>query len=260
MSILSKKPQGKAQIRSSTATTVYAGMDRSAYPGQTEMQDLFSNTNMWFTGFYLGGTDTIAGPCCHSSSSWMPPSDPSSVRSALKSQGWGFLPIYVGQQDDDSECPSCSNLTSAQGTADGQNAAALMQAAGFPTLAVVFLDIELGGLLPSGFVDYVSAWVAEVNNNTGYWAGVYCSYDQTAQQISNAVGASNVTIWTFDLSIQGCVTNTPFPTPAPDVAYSAAKSLQYAQGCNISNGVVTINNVDLDSSYSTDPSSNPTQA
>lgn len=97
-----------------------------------------------------------------------------------------------------------------------------------------------------------------LNQNTGYWAGVYGSYDQTAQQISNAVGASNVTIWTFDLSIQGCVTNTPFPTPAPDVAYSVAKSLQYALGCDIFNGVVSIKNVDLDSSYFTDPSSNPT--
>ena len=42
--------------------------------------------------------------------------------------------------------------------------------------------------------------------------------------------------------------------------HTPSESLQYAQGCNISNGVVTINNVDLDSSYSTDPSSNPTQA
>jgi len=133
-----------------------------------------------------------------------------------------------------------------------------MDAAGFPDVSVVFLDVEEGGTLQADFMAYIEAWINEVNGQTPYWAGVYCSYDQTAAQISAAVGSSKVTVYVFDLNIQGCQQNSPFPTPSPSSAYSGAKSLQYAQGCTISNGSSTIS-ADLDSSFYTDPSRNPTQ-
>ena len=149
-------------------------------------------------------------------------------------------------------------MTAAQGKTDAQNAASLMSAAGFPDMSVVFLDIEQGGALPSSFMDYIDAWISEVNSNTAYWAGVYCSYDQTAAQIASAVGSGNVTFYVWDLNIQGCQEVSPFPTPSPSSAYSGAKSLQYAQNCTISNGSSTIT-ADLDSSFFQDPSRNPTQ-
>lgn len=248
----------KQEYRAQATANVYAGMDTDTYPGTTWMKTAWSMTNLYFTGFYLGKTSSVRGPCCHPTSTWMPESSPKSVRSALETIGWGFLPVYVGQQYENPNCPTCNVLTSAQGKTDGENAANLMAAAGFPTLAVVFLDIELGGTLPSNFLDYVSAWITEVNEETAYWAGVYCSSDKTAAQIVASVGSSSVTLDVFDLNIQTCKRTSPFPTPTPATAYSGAKNLQYAQGCTISNGTSTIT-ADLDSSRFTNPSKNPTQ-
>lgn len=222
------------------------------------MAGIWNNTNIWFTGFYLGGTNTIAGPCCYGASTWMPASDPSSVRSYLASLGFGFAPLYLGQQYDNPRCPSCNALTYDQGGADARNAAQLMIAAGFPDLTVCFLDVEMGGTLPTSLIDYISGWVYEMNNATGYWAGVYCSYESAAQ-ISTAVGSSNVTLWVWDLNIDACQENSPFPTPSPSTAFAAARTLQYAQGCTVSNGSTAISPVDLDSSFYKDPSTNPVQ-
>jgi|GEM_PF-5046345 len=77
----------KQQYLEQSATNVYAGMDADAYPGAIWMQTAYDNTNLWFTGFYLGKTSTIPGPCCHESSSWMPETSPSSVRTALYDMG-----------------------------------------------------------------------------------------------------------------------------------------------------------------------------
>ena len=48
----------------------------------------------------------------------------------------------------------------------------------------MYLDIENGGHMPSNQVSYVTSWIGEVNANTDYWAGVYCSH--TAQQVADA--------------------------------------------------------------------------
>lgn len=54
----------------------FAGIDVDGYPGNTFMEDLWNNTNVFFTGFYLGATETLDGPCCFGSSTWMPESSP----------------------------------------------------------------------------------------------------------------------------------------------------------------------------------------
>jgi hypothetical protein len=240
-------------------TTYYAGFDSSGYPGDTYMLDLYANTNIYYTGFYLGKTSTLVGPCCHASSTWMPESSPSSVHTYLSGLGYGFLPLYVGQQQSDSECPAgCDVLTSAQGVDDANHASNLMSAAGFPDDAVCWLDVERGGTLSTDFITYINSWVDQMNNNTVYYAGVYCSYDSTAAQIVTAVGELNVNVWVWDLNIDSCKEDSPFATPAPSGAYSHATALQYAQGCTISNGVTT-HGGDLNSSNFTDPSSNPIQ-
>ncbi|MGC2486477.1 MAG: glycoside hydrolase domain-containing protein [Acidimicrobiales bacterium] len=181
-----------------------------------------------------------------------------SVRSYLADVGFGFMPLYLGMQEGDKKCPSCNTLTTAQGTDDANRASNLMAAAGFANGAVCWLDVELGGTLSAAFIDYISAWVSELNNHTDYWAGVYCSYDETAAQIATACGADNVNFWVWDLNIDSCQEDTPFPTPSPSSAYSNATALQYAQNCTISNGVTT-NGADLDSSVYSDPSINPIQ-
>ena len=64
----------------------YAGMDRCDYPGSKPMSWLKKNTNLVWSGFYLGKSPS------HCGTSWM------KARAELVEQGWGLAPIYVGQQ------------------------------------------------------------------------------------------------------------------------------------------------------------------
>lgn len=59
-----------------------------------------------------------------------------SKRAALAEQGWGFAPIYVGQQT------GSMKLTAEQGELDAQNAVTLAQRAGFSTGTYIYLDIQ----------------------------------------------------------------------------------------------------------------------
>src|ERR1700692_1712966 len=107
----------------------FVGFDCLAYPGIDEMTWLKANTNLGWCGFYLAPAPS------HSDSSWR------GSRSDLVALGWGILPIYVGQQ---TTGPGSHNVSGAQGTLDGGDAAALAAAAGFPNGAFLYLDIEDG--------------------------------------------------------------------------------------------------------------------
>src|SRR4051812_6117580 len=68
------------------AATYYYGFDRSTFPGVTVMQDWWSSTPMFWTGFYLAPAPH------HAETSWM------THRTAIHNMGWGFGPLYVGRQ------------------------------------------------------------------------------------------------------------------------------------------------------------------
>lgn len=217
----------------------FAGLDRSIYPGDAAMDWLFNNTNLAWTGFYLPAPN-------HPNTSWVPPSAPASVRSTLLGQGWGFAPLYVGQQTDSHV------LTASQGVLDAQDAANQASRAGFPQNAVIFLDIELGGRLPSAMIDYYKAWVQELFNNN-YQPGVYCSFDKSADQLSAADGRAVTWVWNLNKFDRSSAVN-PYPTSDPTNSdYAGASVWQLLQGCNINvNG--TLLEVDLDSATLQDPS------
>jgi hypothetical protein len=58
-----------------TAATYYLGFDRSTWPGTSVMSDWWTNTPLWFAGFYLAPAPN------HPNTSWM------TRRSVMKSQG-----------------------------------------------------------------------------------------------------------------------------------------------------------------------------
>jgi glycosyltransferase involved in cell wall biosynthesis len=223
--------------------TVFAGLDRSIYPGDAAMQWLKSNTNLAWTGFYLAPAPN------HPDTSWMPPMNPTSVRTTLLGMGWGFAPLYLGRQ------VGSPNLTTAQGTADAQNAAALAQSAGFPSGTVIYLDIEQGGLLPAAMIKYYKAWVQGIVNQ-GYGPGVYCSYFQSAAQLHQA--DSRARIWVFHVGRYSCANDAKNPYPTPDTStsgYALASIWQYLQNCSINVNNTSLSPVDLDSASMRDPSS-----
>src|SRR4051795_1882709 len=64
------------------------GMDCQYYPGDKLMQQVFDSGAFSWTGFYLLAPN-------HSDAGWM------AARGILVEQGWGLLPIYLGQMRKD---------------------------------------------------------------------------------------------------------------------------------------------------------------
>jgi hypothetical protein len=229
---------------------MHLGFDRSAYPGDAVMASLWDNTPLEFVGIYLAPAPS------HGGAAWM------SKVPMLREMGWGFLPVYVGQQ-----APGGAGshvLTPEQGVQDAHQAAALAASAGFPCGSVVYLDIELGGLLSNAFLGYIGAWVEEMNASPDFWAGVYCSFKDTAAQIAAHVG--EIPTWVFRVRDGGPSTirlvkeEPPNPT---DSGFPAAVAWQYRLSLTGAIDLTwtdgdgtkrTLHQVDLDSSLLPDPS------
>lgn len=215
----------------------YLGFDIDLYPGDSEMKAWWSGTPFEFCGFYLGGPYYHQG----GTSSWI------TKRSYLKGLGYGFLVLYVGRQ------VGSSNLTAAQGISDANNAVALAQQAGFPSGTIIYLDIEAGPPLSSDFMTYIDSFINQINNNSSYRPGAYCSY-QTADQINNSLNV-NCQFACWNINIPPSPGNaTPSPAPDPSgcgVAY--ALDWQYVHNVARTYGGVQLT-VDLNTSSYTNPS------
>jgi Domain of unknown function (DUF1906) len=216
--------------------TIFLGFDRSGYPGDATMQLLRTAGNVDFTGFYLAPAPS------HSDTGWM------TKRAFLLGLGFGFAPVYVGQQQSP---PGSLNLTAAQGQIDGHNATQLAQHAGFPASSVLYLDVETGPPVHQPFLDYYKAWVQSVLDN-GFKPGVYCSHHLAA----SFIGADNRSIaWVFQLPSVGGNFTAPLPQPDPSHStFAAAKVLQYAQNAKLTLGGQVITPVDLNTALVADPS------
>lgn len=217
--------------------SIFLGFDRSEYPGDDVMQLLRDEAQIAFTGFYLAPAPS------HSDDGWM------DRREFLLGLGFGFAPIYVGQQQ---SSPGSQILTADQGTIDGADAADLATQAGFPESSVLYLDIETGPPARQAFFDYYKAWVQGVIDN-GFSPGVYCSHRLAAQFIA---ADSRAVPWVFQLKSSTPQTFTP-PLPAPDPSQSSfngAKVLQYAQNGTLVLGSTKLKPVDLNTALMADPS------
>ena len=217
--------------------SIFLGFDRSEYPGDSVMRAMRTEADIAWTGFYLAPAPS------HGNTGWM------QKRSFLAGLGFGFAPIYVGQQQ---SAPGSQILTAAQGKLDGANAARLAEQAGFPKPSVLYLDIETGPPAKPAFFDYYKAWVQAVVDN-GCSPGVYCSHRLAAQFIA----ADNRAVpWVFQLKSATPQTFVP-PLLAPDPSqssFSGAKVLQYAQNGKLALGSTKLAPVDLDTALMADPS------
>lgn len=203
------------------------GFDRFSFPGATLMKSLWDSVaDMTFVGLYLAPAPS------HPDTSWM------DAGPALQSIGWGVLPTYLGQQ----VIGAGSHIvTEAQGRADGLDAAGLAANIRLHPQCVIYLDIENGGMMPANQVKYVKAWIREVHVNSIYWAGVYCSRSETAQQVADSVAdivaetGHPVETWVYGPIDQGPSTINLASEPARDPAtsgFSAALVWQYRMSMN----------------------------
>lgn len=215
----------------------HAGFDASGYPGDATMAELKHTTNFEWCGFYLGPAPS------HPDAGWM------TKRATLKAQGWGFAPVYVGQQVTG---PGEHMVTAAHGSEDGNNAAQLMLHAGFPSGGIVYLDLENGPPFGTAQQAYVGAWVDAVIE-AGFSAGIYCSF-LFAAEVAKLRPATR--IWAFHVPTVSLhrVAGTKFPTPDPATSgFAGAAIWQLDDSAEISVGGKTLL-VDLDSADTADPS------
>jgi len=141
------------------APAAYLGFDRNIFPGKEALPIL--RRTFAFSGYWL------SPPPGDQNNTWVG----NGQREALRSLGFGFLLLYRGPE---SRALNNENAAIKKGTHDAGDAASAAKREGFPAKAIVFLDIEEGGRLPSTYHSYLLAW-AKGLAEAGYHPGAYCS-------------------------------------------------------------------------------------
>lgn len=206
----------EATTMTPTTASCFAGFDVSQFPGRKSMAWLRKNTNLRWTGFYLGPAPS------HSDAGWM------GQYQFLTDTDLGKLPIYVGQQVTG---PGSHTITSTQGRTDGDNACALMTKAGFPRGSHVWLDLENGPPLTAPQVSYITAWAAAVKAG-GFAPEVYCSH-LLAPQVVPIIGGSRP--WVFEVATTAVHSvSAPYSVADPSGSgYKSAWAWQHDQNAQI---------------------------
>jgi hypothetical protein len=218
-----------------------AGFDRSAYPGDHLMTRLRHDTNFKWCGYYLFPT-----PSHTSDGSWM------GKRAFLQGLGWGLAPLYVGQQV---VPPGSRHPSAAQGTTDGREAVALMEAEGFPEGSFVYLDLENGPPLQPKQRDYVGTWCDAVRAGK-YQAGVYVSHGMAAAVIG--LRPQPPRIWAIRVTTTDPheVPGPPFPAGDPGVGSHFPQAFMWQAHQNASIDLPSggrLKPIDLDTALSDNP-------
>lgn len=183
----------------------------------------------------------------------------------LREVGWGLLPVYVGQESPTG--PGSHVLTREQAHRDAGEAARLAAAAGLDADSVLYLDVEQGGKLAPDHLGYVSAWAAWLRRESAYRPGAYCSYRDTAAQLTEAAGA--LPIWVFRVRDSGPAVidlAAEVPPDPGDSGFAPAVAWQYRMSLSGSinlrwrdaDGTVReLERVNLDCAVTPDPSRPP---
>lgn len=185
------------------AQTSYLGFDRNDYPGDASLPILRQTFD--YAGYWLNH------PPGASSNSW------AGKRAVLKSAGFGFLVLFNGRLYQE-----LKRDPSALGQKDGLDAVAAARREGFPSGAVLFLDIEEGGRMLPQQKTYIYRWVDEVTD-AGFRAGVYCSGIPAKEGATSIVTAEDIRATAEGRQIVYWVTNDVCP-PSPGCAVSKPKA------------------------------------
>jgi len=144
---------------------VERGVDRASVLTTHEARILHADHGVRWSGVYIGGA-------CNGGSGWTK----AAVENISHATGWGFMPIWVGQQSP-AIC-GAHDLTFARGHADGVAAAHRMHEMGWGANKdiPVALDVEAGTYFsyPNSSTRYVHGWVRAVRA-AGYRPYVYGS-------------------------------------------------------------------------------------
>ncbi len=201
----------------------FLGFDSNEYPGDTSLENL--KRTFSFSGFWLND------PPGAKSNEW------AGKREALRAAGFGFLVLFNGRLERESNSPAGPSVT---GIRDAQAAANAAAHEGFPSGTIIFLDQEEGGRMTAHQMSYILAWI-DALAKSGYRAGIYCSgmparegknqFIVTANDIRARAAPRSVTFFVYDDACPpspGCVyPQVPLSPAASGVPYASV--WQFAQ-------------------------------
>jgi Domain of unknown function (DUF1906) len=195
----------------------FAGFDRNQYPGDAALPVLrksFSFSSYW-----------LSSPPGEKNNSWV------GKRDVLRAQDFGFLLLFQGRTS--RQIPLKDQAVGA-GIADAQAAATAARREGFPSQAIIFLDVEEGGRFSESYHAYLRSW-AESLRKQGFRPGIYCSgiaVDEgggstiiSADDIRARMGMVELAYWVFNDACPpspGCgVPENPPVAAASGVTYAS---------------------------------------
>ncbi|KGK57303.1 hypothetical protein FHR53_001717 [Xanthomonas arboricola] len=222
--------------------TFHSGFDTYRFPGYEALAWLRQHTPLTWCGYYLGPSPS------HLDCGWM------GKRGVLLQQGWGFAPVYVGQQT----CgPGKHCVTAERGIIDGAQAAELASVEGFPAGSTLYLDWEDGGTPDADALAYIGKWM-QAMNNAGYAPGIYCSHLLAQQLSAQFRNGRPPRVWAWKV---GTTSRHPYTGQieqliAADPAgcgYPQATLWQFEQNAVLRLPCPSCNNLQVDISHSTLP-------
>lgn len=190
----------------------FRGFDTSAYPGDETMAEARKLFDV--TGYYLRAPS-------HPDQSWL------GKREHLASLGFGFLPIFVGQQE---VGPGSHLVTADQGALDGAAAALRLAGEGFAKGSKVFVDLENGPPFGGQQAGYVGA-LLDACDAEGMVGAVYASHAMAPALLTWRPDLANGRLWLFRVPTVAKTSGNP-PFIAPNPALSGASCVvawQYRQ-------------------------------
>jgi len=171
-------PRGLSAQAAIGVQDMHKGFDKRCTPGEGTMQNWWTNSQYWYIGIYIGGSNKSCKNDTNLTASWV--SDVNSTNG----MNWSFIPLYVGLQDP-CQPPSSGLATfstdSTTANNEGSNAAGYAisdaQNLGFSN-SIIYFDLEswngTGGNCLSSAEAFVSGWVTELQSR-GWTAGLYGS-------------------------------------------------------------------------------------
>ena len=224
---------------------IFAGFDRMDYPGDEKMQTLWSDTNLYWCGFYLGPYYK-----------WGP------HYAKIKAMGWGVAPIYFRHQ---ALGPILRSIAAKHGRNEAARDAELYevgrgggaetvryaQSAGIVPPSVIYYDREKKGTDPALLRDplwltYYRGWSRELFDN-GYSAGLYSAPIIASWLLSNLMKVPGFDIILPQIWVARYTHNppdgnavppsffrrNPFPEPHPAQGGANAATWQHLGNCRL---------------------------
>jgi hypothetical protein len=160
------------------------GFDTRDYPGARVMRAWRAESPYRWVGFYLPAP-------CYTGTGW------AGQRETLRTMGWGFAVLFVGEQDWAAIRPAAedtvpvaapgarctrANLTEGHGARHAEEAAAAAAASGFPTGTALFLNVERVERVSPELRTYVRSWVRTLLERGRYVPALY-AHDHNAREL-----------------------------------------------------------------------------